>query len=306
MLDIRKLLLAALVIGLLTITGIALAGTQIVEATLDGETTTLQFDTPSDFGFDPCPEAFPTSVINLQGDVPDGWQIFGAVTINAVNGGVITQIPITSLNQFPLTIDYGPVENYPVFQDPSSGIFLREVHVDISIGFVQNGIHAQFVILSDSDSNISNLPVPALGPENDWDVFCFDEPPGEEPPGDEGCTPGYWKNHTDSWLPTGFSTGQSVVSVFSAASAFPTLASNSLLTALDDGGGPGAIGGAQILLRAAVAALLNASHPDVAYTQDAASVISAVNAVLASGDRDTMIALAASLDSDNNLGCPLN
>jgi hypothetical protein len=35
----------------------------------------------------------------------------------------------------------------------------------------------------------------------------------------QGCTPGYWKqrHHLDSWMPTGFSPDQTVVSVFSAA-----------------------------------------------------------------------------------------
>jgi hypothetical protein len=31
-----------------------------------------------------------------------------------------------------------------------------------------------------------------------------------------------------------------------------------------------------------------------------------VNAALASGDRERMLGLAAALDADNNLGCPLN
>jgi hypothetical protein len=65
-------------------------------------------------------------------------------------------------------------------------------------------------------------------------------------------------------------------------------------------------GAAKILLRAAVAALLNSSHPDVDYPRTTAEVIADVNAALASGDRSTMLDLAAELDADNNLGCPLN
>lgn len=42
------------------------------------------------------------------------------------------------------------------------------------------------------------------------------------------------------------------------------------------------------------------------YPSDAASLINSVNAALDSGDRDMMIALGSSIDSDNNLGCPLN
>ncbi|HEU0078599.1 MAG TPA: hypothetical protein VFQ76_13155, partial [Longimicrobiaceae bacterium] len=124
--------------------------------------------------------------------------------------------------------------------------------------------------------------------------------------GEDGCTPGYWKNHTDSWAGTGYTPGQTVGSVLSGASAFPSLASSTLLQALGFGGGSGTAGAAQILLRAAVAALLNASHADVDYPATAASVIADVNAALASNSRSTMLALAAELDADNNLGCPLN
>ncbi|HEX6862332.1 MAG TPA: hypothetical protein VF414_05925 [Thermoanaerobaculia bacterium] len=136
------------------------------------------------------------------------------------------------------------------------------------------------------------LPLPGAGPGE-----------GEE---DEGCTPGYWKNHTDSWAGTGYSPGQTTGSVFSGASAFPALAAQSLLTSLQGSGGPGTLGGAKILLRAAVAALLNAAHSGVDYPWTTAEILADVNAALTSNNRNTMLALAAELDSDNNLGCPLN
>jgi hypothetical protein len=131
--------------------------------------------------------------------------------------------------------------------------------------------------------------------------------PGEpEPPGTDGCTPGYWKNHTESWAGTGYSPGQTVGSVFSGASAFPSQAANSLLQALQGGGGSGLEGGARVLLRAAVAALLNAAHSGVDYPRTTAEILADVNAALTSGNRNTMLALAAELDADNNLGCTLN
>ncbi|MCM2280469.1 MAG: hypothetical protein NDI61_01330 [Bdellovibrionaceae bacterium] len=124
--------------------------------------------------------------------------------------------------------------------------------------------------------------------------------------GDQGCTPGYWKNHPESWAATPYTTGQSIASVFANAATWPAIANATLLAALDFPGGPGVEGGARILMRAAVAALLNASHPGVDYPRTAAQVISSVNAALASGNRETMLALAEALDDDNNLGCPLN
>lgn len=123
--------------------------------------------------------------------------------------------------------------------------------------------------------------------------------------GNQGCTPGYWKNHTDSWPATGYSPTQTVSSVFAQASLYPSGIST-LLAALDLAGGPGVDGAAEILLRAATAALLNASHAGVSYPRPPSTVIADVNGVLASQNRDVMLALAAALDADNNLGCPLN
>jgi hypothetical protein len=71
-------------------------------------------------------------------------------------------------------------------------------------------------------------------------------------------------------------------------------------------GGPGVAGGARILMKQAVAALLNAAHPNILYPLTPAQVINRVNAALASGNRSTMIALAAQLESYNTAGCPLN
>ncbi|HEX6203261.1 MAG TPA: hypothetical protein VF100_09680, partial [Thermoanaerobaculia bacterium] len=128
----------------------------------------------------------------------------------------------------------------------------------------------------------------------------------EEVVGDQGCTPGYWKNHTDSWPPTGYSTGQKVKDVFVEAAGFPSQGNSTLLDALSFAGGSGTAGAAEILLRAGVAALLNSAHPDVDYPRTTAQVLAAVEVALDSNDRDTMLALAAALDADNNLGCPLN
>ena len=84
------------------------------------------------------------------------------------------------------------------------------------------------------------------------------------------------------------------------------LDNTSLVEALNFAGGSGTSGAAQILLRAAVAALLNSAHPDIDYPMTTNEVIQAVNAALASNDRATMLALASQLDANNNLGCTLN
>jgi hypothetical protein len=125
---------------------------------------------------------------------------------------------------------------------------------------------------------------------------CEPPPP---PPGDDGCTPGYWKNHLGSW--SGYSPSATLTSVFGAGAL-----DGSLLDGLNFGGGSGVTGAKRILLRAAVAALLNAASPNVDYTRTTAQVIAAVTSALNSDNRETMLTLASALDADNNLGCPLN
>ncbi|MCM2315962.1 MAG: hypothetical protein NDJ92_12530, partial [Thermoanaerobaculia bacterium] len=122
----------------------------------------------------------------------------------------------------------------------------------------------------------------------------------------QGCVPGYWRNHTDSWPPTGYSPSQTVQSMFSDAWRYSYIGPASLLQAMGFAGGPGVDGAAEIVLRAGVAAALNAAHPSVNYPRTLSAVIGQVNTALVSWNRDSMLALAAALDADNNLGCPLN
>jgi hypothetical protein len=122
----------------------------------------------------------------------------------------------------------------------------------------------------------------------------------------EGCTPGYWKQkqHYDSW-PAGYTPNQTVEYWFDVP-AFPKLGAAKLGTALGFDGGTKLEDAAKILLRAGVAALCNAATPSMNYPRTQGQVISQVNAALASKNRSTMISLASTLDTLNNLYCPLN
>jgi hypothetical protein len=62
-------------------------------------------------------------------------------------------------------------------------------------------------------------------------------------------------------------------------------------------------GGENALARHAVAALLNASSPDVDYYTDVAGVIALVQEAYATGEFESAKDL---LDLQNNLGCPIN
>ncbi|HEV2148407.1 MAG TPA: hypothetical protein VGR37_13475 [Longimicrobiaceae bacterium] len=125
--------------------------------------------------------------------------------------------------------------------------------------------------------------------------------------GGEGCTLGYWKqqHHFDSWVATGFAPAQTLESVFDVPDTFG-LDNVSLASALEFKGGSDATAAARLLLKQAVAALLNAAHPDVDYELTTAQVIAQVNAALDTRSRSTMLALASQLDGFNNAGCPLN
>jgi hypothetical protein len=82
----------------------------------------------------------------------------------------------------------------------------------------------------------------------------------------------------------------------------PDLGAKTLLQALALQGGSTVNGGAQILLRAATAALLNACK-GIGYPLTTAQVIAQVNTALGSCNRADMITLAGTLDGYNNLGC---
>jgi len=122
----------------------------------------------------------------------------------------------------------------------------------------------------------------------------------------QGCTPGFWKQdfHLSFWV--GFLPTDTVGSVFNGA--LPSLWGETLLDALQGGGGPGLLGAETILLRAAVAALLNSTNGNVGYPFAKTPIISAVNAAIATGNRDVVLALATILDNANNGsgGCPLS
>ena len=132
------------------------------------------------------------------------------------------------------------------------------------------------------------------------------------PPVGKGCTPGYWKQsqHFDSWIPTGLKTTDLVSKLFSNAYLYTLdgkqMSKYTLVQALSFKGGTGTVGAAQILLRAAVAAELNAKYQSIGYPMSAGAIITAVQNALASSNRGTMILLAAQLDELNNLNCPLN
>ena len=120
--------------------------------------------------------------------------------------------------------------------------------------------------------------------------------------GCEGLTPGYWKNHTEAWYV--WVPEDTLGDVFDVPSE---IAGTSLLNALKFHGGPGVAGAIRILMRHAVAALLNIESPNVDwYGTTRETYVSElqdwVNTAINSDDRHYILDLADWLDEQNNMG----
>jgi hypothetical protein len=129
------------------------------------------------------------------------------------------------------------------------------------------------------------------------------------PGGGEGCTPGFWKNNAEKWDAVawvGYDPNDSFNTVFGVS--IPPLSGNgknvvtnpTLLDALNANGS-----GINLLARSAVAALLNASNPNVAYAMSGPQVIASVQAAIGAGPAPIQ-ALGEQLDSYNNAGASID
>lgn len=131
-----------------------------------------------------------------------------------------------------------------------------------------------------------------------------------------GCTPGYWKvdQHLDSWIPTGFRPldardAHQKADTFNAVFGVDQYvrSNGTAYTLLEvmrelNGNGNGKVDPISPNLGFhAVAALLNAAHPDVNYGYTSGEIITLFRDNMHNG-----AALKDSLDMLNNRGCPLN
>jgi len=142
--------------------------------------------------------------------------------------------------------------------------------------------------------------------ENEGDVqdlFIELEIPGEY----EGLTPGFWKTHPELW--TGYSTDQTFYDVFevyitiNAKGKDPGIYNPTLIQAIGAQGGVNENKGVyDALARHAVAALLNAAHPDVTYPMTAQEIINAVKEAIDNTDMTDAEPLKNMLDIYNNAG----
>ena len=127
-----------------------------------------------------------------------------------------------------------------------------------------------------------------------------------------GFTPGYWKTHPEEWIRTGYLTTTTVRSVFAILDSRYLNGGkldmnkdgkeDTLMDALNYKGGNDLKGKLQILLRAAVAGILNESALDDYYPpyDSTTELINAVNVAIASVNKVTINSLAMAFDYWNN------
>jgi hypothetical protein len=109
-----------------------------------------------------------------------------------------------------------------------------------------------------------------------------------------GCTPGYWKNHPLAWAPTGLNPGDSWNATFGVVGYNPDV---TLIQALDP---PTEL---QTFGAHAVAALLNALHPEGDYAMTSVEVITLVQDAVGTGSWSEMLKVKDILAHLNEAGC---
>ncbi|MEM3769707.1 MAG: hypothetical protein QXG76_00795 [Candidatus Bathyarchaeia archaeon] len=121
----------------------------------------------------------------------------------------------------------------------------------------------------------------------------------------EGFTPGFWRNHLEIWVTYTPSTlwkdvFEDPISIRIGKKTItnPTLGQVIIAT----GGINEKIGVYDALARHAVAALLNAAHPNVDYPMTIAEIINAVNEVIGNADYTDAATLKNTLEAYNNFG----
>jgi hypothetical protein len=206
-----------------------------------------------------------------------------------------------AINQF---VNFGDPISPP---DPSSIAGQMVAAAQSNPGWMPNCGDVVAVIVDPLEDQISIEP---FDDHERWQYTIIEVPvPCEY----EGLTPGFWKNRgirIGAWAEAGYETSNTLGTFFDIPAAGindnprrPVNPGDSLLDALRYKGGKGDSGMAQNLLRAAVAALLNAGHPDVNYPLSTQQVKDLVNDALDDPlDREEMEDAKDILDANNNLG----
>jgi len=208
---------------------------------------------------------------------------------------------------------------------------------DVSLDFVINDASAEPPLVdvavgpiapSTTYNTTVSITVPPCAEAGDFllnnevivDAYCADGTPvGQQSDnadctyscgGGEGCTPGFWKNSTSCWGCYSTTTKLNQVFDFPGTPAkLVALGNTTLLDALKLPGGTTKIEKAQILMRHAVSAVLNACSGNVEYPDSVAGIVDDVNEILANWSTVTgseILSLKNQFQDWNELGCPIS
>jgi cysteine-rich repeat protein len=210
----------------------------------------------------------------------------------------LLEVPSGDLLQSVMTHNYGGIDGYYLFPGLCAGDY--RVAID-----APGGMFFAPAMVGDPATDSNSHPASVNLPTDDSSDLTIDFGFCTEAE-KEGCTPGYWKNHLFAWDDTAYTPGTLVGAVFDLPINFASLGSATMAEALHWSGGRFPIHKARNLIKHAVAALLNATHPTIGYEWNEGLIILRVNNALASGDKDMMDDLKNTLDYFNNSGCPLS
>jgi len=179
--------------------------------------------------------------------------------------------------------------------------------ISIDVNFVSSGAVSELVYHLPEAGFYKNTAVVTAPGSTDMDMSSYVNKPvidieklvkvvQESPAGGEGLTPGYWKqhHHFDDWFD--FQPGDHYVDVFMLDPGDEP-GDLTLIEALKRGGG-----GNKALGRHAVAAILNAAHPNIDYDLTFTEIKAAVQDAYAADDFES---LKDELDELNNQGANL-
>lgn len=268
--------------------------------------TNSSSDLTIDFGFTPAPPALLLTKTPDQGTAGAGNPIGFVMTVTNTGSGTATGVTLND----PLPTRDGTITWSIDYTGSTAGCSLSANLITCSFGSLTPGASATVHVVGNTQANscgvVSNTATAQasnhapISASASVDIQCAPRPFA-------GCTPGFWKQakHYQYWA--NYSPAQLVGSVFGNSNLYDRkdtkLSGYSLAAGLSFQGGSTLSGAAEILLRASVAALLNAQSPSVNYPNTPSEVINSVNAALASQNRDAMLGLATRLDEYNNARC---
>lgn len=167
---------------------------------------------------------------------------------------------------------------------PEEGQVVLEWHCDDPCADTDEDLHVQGIAIDPVTFALSVTNSDVLNIE-DVEGLCESS----------GCTPGYWKNHEETWPPTGYSPDDDFDTVFGVDAFDPDL---TLMEALDP------TNPLSTFASHAVAALLNSTHPGEHFAISPETVIDFVQEAIADGSRTKLEDTKNIFANLNEKGCP--